>query len=83
MVLTLLRTNNSGEVDDQDEGESDDYHILAEQGNAEAHFELAKMHYIGGGVQEDDEKAVFWYRKAAHEGGVVSDDRNMLEAALH
>jgi hypothetical protein len=46
VVLTLLRTNNSGEVDDQDEGESDDYHILAEQGDAEAQFELAKMHYI-------------------------------------
>ena len=70
MVLTLLRTNNSGEVDDQDEGESDDYHILAEQDDAEAQFELAKMHYIGSGVQEDDEKAVFWYRKAAEQSNI-------------
>jgi TPR repeat protein len=41
----------------------------AEQGFAEAQYELGGMYYIGeGGVPEDDEEALKWFRKAAEQG---------------
>lgn len=42
----------------------------AEQGDAEAQFELGQMYYIGSGVEENDEKAAFWYRKAAEQSNM-------------
>jgi TPR repeat protein len=41
---------------------------LAEQGNADAQFELGFMYQYGEGVPEDYEQAVAWYRKAADQG---------------
>ena len=40
---------------------------LAEQGVAEAQFNLGLMYYDGEGVPQDYAEAVKWYRKAAEE----------------
>jgi TPR repeat protein len=40
----------------------------AEQGNAEAQYNLGKMYYDGDGVPQDSAEAVKWYRKAAEQG---------------
>lgn len=44
------------------------YRKAAEQGNAQAQFELADCYRKGEGVSEDDVEAVKWYRKAAEQG---------------
>ena len=41
---------------------------MAESGDAEAQFQVARSYYIGDGVEEDEEEAVVWYRKAARKG---------------
>ena len=41
---------------------------LAEQGNADAQYNLANLYRDGRGVPHDDEQAAAWYRRAA-EGG--------------
>ena len=41
---------------------------LAEQGDADAQFNLGTMYGIGLGVPQDFAKAVKWYRKAAEQG---------------
>ena len=40
----------------------------AEQGDAEAQFNLGKMYDKGQGVRQDDVQAVQWYRRAAEQG---------------
>ena len=40
----------------------------AEQGNADAQYKLAGMYELGNGVEEDMDKAVYWYTKAAEQG---------------
>ena len=40
----------------------------AEQGNAEAQFNLAAMYAAGEGIQQDEAEAVRWYRLAAEQG---------------
>ena len=45
------------------------YRKAAEQGDADAQFNLALMYDYGRGVTEDDAEAVRWYRKAAEQGG--------------
>jgi uncharacterized protein len=42
--------------------------IVAEQGDAEAQFNLGRIYYSGEGVSQDDSEAVKWYRKAAEQG---------------
>ena len=41
---------------------------LAEQGDAQAQFNLGLMYDKGQGVKQDDVEAVKWYRKAAEQG---------------
>ncbi len=41
---------------------------LAEQGNADAQYNLGVMYNNGQGVPEDDAEAVKWFRKAAEQG---------------
>ena len=41
---------------------------LAEQGDADAQYNLGLMYDYGEGVPKDDAKAVYWYRKAAEQG---------------
>ena len=42
--------------------------VAAEQGHAEAQFNLGVMYDIGQGVKQDYFKAVEWYQKAAEQG---------------
>ena len=41
---------------------------LAEQGNADAQFNLGLMYFNGTGVQQDDQTALKWFRLAADQG---------------
>ncbi len=45
---------------------------LAEQGNAEAQFNLGSLYYQGWGVPQDYKEAVKWLRKAAEQGHLFS-----------
>ena len=45
---------------------------LAEQGNAEAQFNLGSLYYQGWGVPQDYKEAVKWLRKAAEQGHVFA-----------
>ena len=40
----------------------------AEQGDADGKYNLGIMYAQGQGVQQDDQQAVQWYRKAADQG---------------
>jgi len=42
----------------------------AEQGNADAQFNLAVKYYYGEGIPQDFKKAIYWYTKAAEQGDV-------------
>ena len=44
------------------------YSKVAEQGDADAQFNLGVMYANGEGVAEDDKQAVYWYTKAAEQG---------------
>ena len=48
----------------------------AEQGDAEAQFNLGGLYADGDGVPQDDKQAVDWYRKAAEQG--YADAQNNL-----
>ena len=41
---------------------------LAEQGDADSQYSLARMYITGEGVREDDAEAVKWLRLAAEQG---------------
>ncbi|MDO5357057.1 MAG: tetratricopeptide repeat protein, partial [Conchiformibius sp.] len=43
----------------------------AEQGMADAQFNLGMMYEHGEGVAQDDEQAVAWFRKAAEQGNAL------------
>ena len=49
---------------------------LAEQGDAEAQYNLGLMYKIGQGVPQDYAETVKWYRKAADQG--LNDAQNNL-----
>ena len=44
------------------------YLKLAEQGDKDAQYRLARRYDLGYGVAEDKSQAVYWYRKAAEQG---------------
>ena len=44
------------------------YKKAADQGDAEAQYNLGDAYRLGAGVPEDYEQAVYWYRKAADQG---------------
>jgi len=50
----------------------ENFQPLAEQGNAEAQFNLGFMHANGQGVPQDYAEAVRWYRLAAEQGNAVA-----------
>ena len=68
---------------------------VADQGYAEAQYNLGTMYMDGRGVTQDDKQAVAWYRKAADQGyamaqynlgvmyengrGVAKDERRAIE----
>ena len=45
---------------------------LAEQGDANAQFNLGVMYDMGQGVPQDDTEAVRWYRLAAEQGHAIA-----------
>lgn len=45
---------------------------LAEQGNADAQFNLGLMYFNGTGVPQDDQQALKWFRLAAEQGDAFS-----------
>ena len=45
---------------------------LAEQGDADAQFNVGNAYHTGQGVPQDDAEAVKWYRKAAEQGDVMA-----------
>lgn len=53
------------------------YRAVAEQGHAEAQYQVGLGYYWGHGVEEDREEAFRWIRKAAEQGD--SDAREFLE----
>lgn len=47
----------------------EDLIFKAEQGDADAQFALGERYFYGNrDVSQDDEQAVYWYRKAAEQG---------------
>ena len=44
------------------------FRIAAEQGHADAQFNLGHMYELGWSVDRNNSTAVEWYRKAAEEG---------------
>ena len=46
----------------------------AEQGDADAQYDLGSIYASGAGIPEDDAKAVYWYRKAAEQGYVSAQN---------
>lgn len=49
----------------------------ANQGNAEAQFNLGVMHRNGDGVVQDNKEAVKWYRKAAEQGYDLAQNKGL------
>jgi len=49
-------------------------HSLAEQGNAEAQFNLGRLYDRGRGVPKDKQEAVRWYRRAAMQGDTFAQN---------
>jgi TPR repeat protein len=50
------------------EGTIEEIRAKAEQGNAEAQFNLGSYYAIGSGMMKDDAEAAKWFRKAAEQG---------------
>jgi TPR repeat protein len=48
---------------------------LAEQGNADAQYNLGLIYDLGNGVPENDAEAVRWYRLAAEQGHAIAQYR--------
>ena len=51
---------------------ADDYRSDAEQGLAEAQFNLGLCYYNGDGVLQDYNQAAYWFTKAAEQGDASS-----------
>lgn len=48
----------------------DEIQRKAENGNAEAQFQLGRIYHNGDGIEPNFNKAVYWYKKAAQQGYV-------------
>ncbi|MDP3333952.1 MAG: tetratricopeptide repeat protein [Methylococcaceae bacterium] len=57
--------SNFDDINDQD---VECLRNAAEQGDAEAQFELGQMYKLGSGLEQDDEQALYWFSKAAEQG---------------
>lgn len=50
----------------------------AEQGNADSQNQLGLMYYNGDSITQSDEKAAYWFRKAAVQGDVMAHALEMM-----
>ena len=50
------------------------WHDLAEQGDANAQFNLGLMYHSGLQVAFDEQKAVYWYQRAAEGGNQLAQE---------
>ena len=50
------------------------WHDLAEQGDANAQFNLGMMYHSGLQVAFDEQKAVYWYQRAAEGGNQLAQE---------
>jgi len=70
-VVTALRTIRAWFIAKRENLPVKDLQVLiktAEQGDAEAQYELGRMYAEGNGVPQDDVKTAYWYEKAAEQG---------------
>ena len=65
LALAVLAGYQPGLAETQDIGQ---LRKEAEQGHAEAQYNLGFMYHTGKGVPEDDQEAAKWFRKAAEQG---------------
>jgi hypothetical protein len=63
-------SHNENMSDEKQDFESDFYSFidLAEEGDADAQFNIGNIYYNGIGVDENDKEAAVWYHKAAKQG---------------
>ena len=66
-ILVLCTTNGDGVPQDYKEAVKW-YRLAAEQGYADAQYNLGLMYSNGEGVPQDYKEAVKWYRLAAEQG---------------
>mgnify|MGYP000046908671 CR=1 FL=1 len=64
LIFLILTVTTSAHAD----GFFEETKKLAEQGDAEAQFNLGVIYDYGEGVPENDKEAVKWYRKSAEQG---------------
>ena len=65
-----------------DQDDANEYRKAAEQGNADAQYNLGLCYEVGSGVPKDEVEAVKWYRKAA-EQGYAEAQSNLGDSYLH
>ena len=70
LLISMLLVTGSAHAADED---IDTARSAAEQGDAEAQFNLGYMYDMGTGVPEFDAEAVQWYRKSAEQGFVAAE----------
>ena len=66
--LNYLKGNDSLDIDMVKEKGIALIRRSAEQGYADAQFNLGLAYYRGEGVSEDETQAIYWWRKAAEQG---------------
>ena len=66
--LNYLKGNDSLDIDMDKEKGIALIRRSAEQGYADAQFNLGLAYYRGEGVSEDETQAIYWWRKAAEQG---------------
>ncbi len=75
-MLQLAYCYCKGELVEKNEAEAVRLHTrAAEKGNKSGQYRLGWMYEQGMGVETDQEKAIFWYRKAAAKGEELAIDR--------
>ena len=50
------------------------YRKAAEQGDADAQFNLGACYFLGNGVEKNDSEAVKWWRRAAEQGNAKAQE---------
>ena len=78
----LFASGRIGVYTHSDMTEFEDLLARAEAGDANAQLTIGAMYATGGGVAQDEEEAVHWYRKAADQGEVKAQNEIGLYYAV-